>query len=88
MLRLLVEALNDAVNLQFGVPVRSCGPNEQALLRTLAEQAPTEAILAMIERCLEAEVQLDRYIQLGLVLEGLMDSLVQSLRHQPAAAGG
>jgi DNA polymerase-3 subunit delta' len=80
LLRLLIEALNDAVNVQLGVPVRSSGPDELALLRTLGERANTETILGLIERCLEAEAQLDRYIPMALVLEGLVDSLVRSLR--------
>jgi DNA polymerase III subunit delta' len=87
VLRLLVEALGDVVNLHLGAPLRSCGPDEQTLLHTLAQRASTERILAMIERCLETEVQLDRYVQISLVVEALIDSLVQTLRAQPAAAG-
>jgi DNA polymerase-3 subunit delta' len=75
VLRLLIEALTDAVNLQLGAPIRSCAPDEQALLRALAERANAESILALIERCLHAELLLDRYIQVSLVLEGLMDGL-------------
>ena len=42
--------------------------------------------MAMIERCLEAEIQLDRYIQVAVVLEGLMDGLVRMLRETEAMA--
>jgi DNA polymerase III subunit delta' len=80
VLRLLIEALNDALNICVDAPVRSCGPDEEALLRVLAERASPETFIAMIERCLEAEVQLDRYIQLAVVSEGLMDALVQTMR--------
>ncbi len=80
VLRLLIEALNDAASVCVDVPVRSCGPDEEVLLRALAEGAGPETFLALIERCLEAEVQLDRYIQLAVVIEGLMDALVQALR--------
>ena len=79
LLRLLIEALCDALHLQLGAPVRSCAPDEQALLRTLADRASSTTILALIERCLQAELQLGRYIQVSLVLEGLMDSLCPSL---------
>ena len=87
VLRLLIEALNDAINVRLGAPVRSCGPDELAMLRTLAERASVEAILGLIERCLEAEVLLGRYVQIVVVLEGLMDGLVHSLREQPATTG-
>jgi DNA polymerase-3 subunit delta' len=80
VLRLLVEALTDVVNTQLGVPVRSCGPEEQVMLGALAGRTAPERIGVMVERCLQAEIQLDRYVQLGLVLEGLMDSLAQTLR--------
>lgn len=87
VLRLLVEALGDVVNIQLGVPVRSSGADEQSLLCTLAERTNPERVATMIERCLDAEMQLDRYIQTSLVLEGLMDTLSQTLREQPAVAG-
>ena len=47
---------------------------EAQLLQALARRAEPEKWLAVIERTLEAEVQLDRYIQVGLVLEGLLDA--------------
>jgi DNA polymerase III subunit delta' len=75
VLRLVIEALGDVLNLQVGAPVRSCAPDEQALLRTLAERASAETILDRIERCLHAELLLGRYIQVSLVLEGLVDGL-------------
>jgi DNA polymerase-3 subunit delta' len=87
VLRLLVEALGDVINVQLGMPVRSSEPDELNMLRTLAERANAERLTGMIERCLDAEMQLDRYIQTGLVLEGLVDALVRTLREQPAAAG-
>jgi DNA polymerase-3 subunit delta' len=87
VLRLLMEALSDVVNVQLDLPARSCGPDELTVLRTLAERASAERIAAMIERCLDAQMQLDRYIQVGLVVEGLMDALVQALRAQPAPTG-
>jgi DNA polymerase-3 subunit delta' len=87
VLRLVVEALDDVLNVQLGAPVRSSAADELTLLRTLAERADSERIVATIERCLDAEMQLDRYIQVSLVLEGLIDALVQTLCAQPAPAG-
>jgi DNA polymerase III subunit delta' len=83
VLRLLIEALTDGLNLCVGGAAHSCSADEEGLLRALAGRAGAETFLAMIERCLDAEVQLDRYIPTGLVLEGLMDGLVRTLR-EPA----
>jgi DNA polymerase-3 subunit delta' len=83
VLRLLIEALREALNLRLGAPIRSAGPDEPTLLRTLAERASPEVLAGMIERCLEAEVQIDRYVPVSLVADGLMDSLGQSIRVAP-----
>jgi DNA polymerase-3 subunit delta' len=81
MLRLLIEAFSDVMRLQAGATARSAEPAELPLLNALAERARPEKINAAIERCLETETQLDRYVQISLVLEGLMDALGQVLEH-------
>ena len=85
MLRCLIDALGDALAVRVGAPARSCGPDELSLLTALTERASAENLAAMIERCLQAEVQLDRYVQLSLVVEGLLDSLVHGLRDEALA---
>jgi DNA polymerase III subunit delta' len=85
VLRLLLEALADALNLSFGGAPRSAGPDEIPLLTALAERAGSEKILAMLDRCLETEGQLGRYVQLAVVLEGLLDALA-GLLEKPVPA--
>jgi DNA polymerase-3 subunit delta' len=75
VLRLLIEALNDVLRVEAGLPPRSSDAEELITLRALAARAGLEKILALLERCLEAEVQLNRYVQIALVLEGLLDAL-------------
>jgi hypothetical protein len=41
----------------------------------MVKQADADHLPAMIDRCLEADIQIDRNVQLVLVLEALMDSL-------------
>jgi hypothetical protein len=36
-------------------------------------------LLGLLERCLEADMQVERRVQLVLVLEGLLDSLARRL---------
>ena len=79
VLRLLIESFTDAMRLQAGAAPRSAESAELPLLERLAQRAEPEKILALLERCLETESHLGRYVQLSLVLEGLMDALGQLL---------
>jgi DNA polymerase-3 subunit delta' len=78
-IRLLLEALSDALRLALGGEPRSGDSSDMPLLAFLAQHAGPEKIIAALERCLETEAQLGRYVQLALVLEGLMDSLAALL---------
>jgi DNA polymerase-3 subunit delta' len=80
-LRLLIESLTDVLRVQAGAAARSADSAELPLLASLAQRAEPDKIQAMLERCLESEMHLGRYVQLSLVLEGLMDALGQLLDH-------
>jgi DNA polymerase-3 subunit delta' len=87
VLRLLVEALADALNLCLGLEPKSADPDDLRLLRLLQNRASPEKFLALLERCLETEQQIDRYVHLTLVLEALLDALAQLLEEgAPAVA--
>lgn len=75
VLRLLIEFFDDTLAVCLGAAPRLGDPEEMATLRKLAERVDPEKLLEILERCLEADAQTDRYIQLVLVLEGLMDAL-------------
>lgn len=79
LLRLLIQAWQDAARLTVGGEPPSADAEDARLLQSLAEGRSAETFLAMMERSLEAETQIGRYIQLGLVLEGLMESWAQIL---------
>lgn len=79
MLRLLIDFLTDALALsQQGEPRRSA-PEDRPALEALARSGP-EVLLEVLERCLEADRQIDRRVQLVLVLEALLDAIGQRLR--------
>src|SRR5207244_8012 len=78
-LRLLIEALSDAQALELGALSESAVGDDLPLLRALLKRAPAEKIPALEERCLQAEQHLDRYVQVSLVLEALLDALSQLL---------
>jgi DNA polymerase III subunit delta' len=78
-LALLVASLMDVLRLQAGTAPRSAESAELPLLESLAKRADADKILALLERCVETEAHVGRYVQLSLVLEGLMDALGQLL---------
>jgi DNA polymerase-3 subunit delta' len=79
-LRMMVELLDDAVRLSVGQRARVSDPSELRVLKSLAHRAGPEKLMAMLERCLDADAHIDRRVQLVLVLEALTDALEQKLR--------
>jgi DNA polymerase-3 subunit delta' len=75
VLRLLIDFLNDAVALSVGGTPRLVEASDQHSLQTLANRLDTDILLEIIDRCLEGDMQIDRYVQLALVLEGLLDDI-------------
>jgi len=70
-----MKAWSDALALRLSGPAASAPAEETALLQPLAQRTQPDQILRLLERCLEAETQLDRYVQVGLVVEALVDAL-------------
>ena len=79
VLRLLIEFLNDALALSLGKSPKLADPEDLPLLQQLSQRLGSDRLLGLLDRCLEAEFHLDRYVQLVLVLEGLLDALGQEL---------
>jgi DNA polymerase-3 subunit delta' len=78
-LRLLVDFLDDALTLGLGGSPRRTGPEDLPLLEALAGRAEADLLLALLERCLEADRHVERNVQLVLALEALLDALLQKL---------
>jgi len=79
VLRLIIEFLNDALTISLGGTPKPAEPADLDALRKLAERTGTDRLLEVLERCLQSEEQIDRRVQLVLVLEALMDALGQKL---------
>jgi DNA polymerase-3 subunit delta' len=75
VLRLLIDFLNDALSMSVGKASRLTEAADLPLLQKMIKQFDTDHLLAMIDRCLEADIQIDRNVQLVLVLEALLDPL-------------
>jgi DNA polymerase-3 subunit delta' len=79
VLKLLIEAWSDVLDAQMGAAAPAAPAEETALLEPLARRSRPDQILRVLERCLETEAHLDRYVQVGLVAEALIDALAQIL---------
>jgi hypothetical protein len=79
MLRLIVAFFRDAFTLRVGDTPRNVEPDELAVLRAWADRIGPDQWLELLERCVKADEQIDRRVQLVLVLEALLDALGQQL---------
>lgn len=74
ILRLLVDGFRQALARSIGGPAPT-DPLDGPVLEELAQKTGPDGLLKRLERCLEADRQIDRKVQLVLALEGLVDGL-------------
>jgi DNA polymerase-3 subunit delta' len=79
VIRLVVDFLDDVLAVTLGAEARRTGSEDGAAVRALAERLRPEQVLALLERCLEADQQVDRRVVLELVMEALLDALAQKV---------
>jgi DNA polymerase III subunit delta' len=79
VLRLIVDFLDDALTVSMNGTPRRTEADERDGLETIARRVGPDRLLEALERCLEADRQIDRRVQLVLILEGLIDALGQKL---------
>jgi DNA polymerase-3 subunit delta' len=80
VLRLLIGFLGDALSLGTGGTPRLADPEDEKALQELLPRTDPDRLLELLERCLEADLQIDRRVQIVLVLEALLDALGQKMR--------
>jgi DNA polymerase-3 subunit delta' len=85
VLRLLIGFLNDALCLSTGGTPRPADPEDARSLLALAQRLDPDRLLELLDRSLEADMQIDRRVQLVLVLEALLDALTQKSQASPVA---
>ena len=78
-LRLVIDFLDDALRVAEGGEPRRTGTEDAARVRQTAARLGSETLLMLLERCLEADEQIDRDMGVALVLEALLDSLAQRM---------
>jgi len=77
VLRLLLDFLGDALRVQAGGEPTRTGPEDRPALDALAERGTAETLAGLMDRAMEADVQILRYIQVDLILEAYLDAWAQ-----------
>jgi DNA polymerase-3 subunit delta' len=80
VLRLLIDFLEAALHLSAGGVPRLAEPEDLRALEELVKRVGLDQLLALLDRCLEADLHIDRRVQLVLVLEALLDALGQKMK--------
>jgi DNA polymerase-3 subunit delta' len=80
VVRFLIEFLDDALCLTQGGLPRLTEPDDLRALQQLANRVDADRLLQALDRCLEADFQIDRRVHLVLVLEALLDALGQLVK--------
>src|SRR4029077_3986741 len=75
VLRLLIDFLDDVLSVSVGGPLRRYAAEDQPLVESLARRLDGDRLIRLLERCMEADEQIDRRVQLVLTLEAVLDAL-------------
>jgi len=86
-LRLLVEFLMDLLHQQSGQAPRLVDEADAGYLRELGKRLDADSTMDIIDRVLEADIQIDRRLQLKLVIEALLDAIDQKLASLATSVG-
>ncbi len=79
VIRLLIDFLDDALTISLHGIARRTEADDRPGLEALARRVGPDRLLVALERCMEADRQVDRRVQLVLILEGMLDALGQKL---------
>lgn len=74
-LRFLIDFYDDALRGSVGGATQESEPDLLRAIQQLGQRSDPDRLLEILDRCLEADHQIGRKVQLVLVLEGLMDAL-------------
>lgn len=79
VLRLLIDFLRAALAYELNDGDEGRAGEDRPLLEAMARRVDADRITAMLDRCLEADFQIERNVGTPLVLEALLDAFAQHL---------
>jgi len=78
-LRLLIDFLRAALAFGLSGDAGERAGDDRPLLEAMTQRADADQITALLERCLEADFQIERNVGTALVLEAFLDAFAQKL---------
>ena len=78
-LRFLIDFLRAALALGLEGEVENGAGEDRPFLEAITQRADADQITLLLERCLEADFQIERNVGTPLVLEALLDAFAQRL---------
>ena len=80
VIRFVIEALEQALRLSLGASASPASPQEEARLRDFALRVGPDRLVELIDRCVEADSQVERRVQLILVIESVLEQLTRPVK--------
>ena len=77
LLGMATEFLNDTLRVSAGASAKHLDASQQSVLDTFASRHSPETIATLIERCLDADHQIDRKGSVPLVIEAWADDVAR-----------
>ncbi len=74
----VVDLLRHALRIALGAQTRPLDPTEAARLEALAARLGPDRLVALIEKCIEADYRVERRVQLILVIESVLEQLTHT----------
>jgi DNA polymerase-3 subunit delta' len=73
VLKFLIEAVQQALKLSLGASVTGPDAGEETRLRAFAQRVGTDGLMALLDKCVEADAHVERRVQLILVVEAVVE---------------
>jgi DNA polymerase-3 subunit delta' len=77
----LIDALRQSLRYALGASMEGIEPEDERRLKPFAQRIGPGRLIELIEKCLEADVRVERRAQLILVIESVLEQFVKPARH-------
>ena len=77
VLQFLIEAVEYALKLSLGATVTGLDAAEAARLKAFADRVGPDGLMELLDRCVEADTQVERRVQLILVVESVLEKFTR-----------
>jgi DNA polymerase-3 subunit delta' len=76
----LIDALRQSLRYALGTTLEATGPEDERRLIAFAQRLGPDRLIELIEKCLEADLRVERRAQLILVIESVLEQFTKPVR--------